>query len=121
MAMIWLDAQTKSRPSLVAASAVGRLMPVACFVTTPAGVIFLLKGATESRNGGLALFPEILKSELREVRSVIEAHSRSAELADMRHGNANGIGFDKGKAGFEYLLRVTSKGQTVDYKLDRWD
>jgi hypothetical protein len=85
------------------------------------GVIFLLKGATESRNGGLALFPEILKGELREVRSVIEAHSRSAELADMRQGNANGIGFDKGKAGFEYLFRVTSKGQTVDYKLDRWD
>lgn len=85
------------------------------------GVIFLLKGATESKNGGLALFPEILKSELREVRSVIEAHSRSAELADMRYGNANGVGFDKGKTGFEYLLRVTSKGQTVDYKLDRWD
>ena len=85
------------------------------------GVIFLLKGATESRNGGLALFPEILKGELREVRSVIEAHSRSAELADMRRGNANGIGFDKGKVGFEYLFRVTSKGQTVDYKLDRWD
>lgn len=85
------------------------------------GVIFLLKGATESRNGGLALFPEILKSELREVRSVIEAHSRSAEIADMRYGNANGVGFDQGKTGFEYLLRVTSKGQTVDYKLDRWD
>lgn len=85
------------------------------------GVIFLLKGATESRNGGLALFPEILKSELREVRSVIEAHSRSGEIAEMRHGNANGVGFDKGKTGFEYLLRVTSKGQTVDYKLDRWD
>ena len=85
------------------------------------GVIFVLKGATESINSGLALFPEILKPELREVRSVIEAHSRSGELADMRHGNANGIGFDKGKTGFEYLLRVTSKGQTVDYKLDRWD
>jgi len=39
------------------------------------GVVFILDGAKDSSNQSLALFPEILKAELREVRSVIEAHS----------------------------------------------
>lgn len=84
------------------------------------GVTFILEGARESRNGGLALFPEILKAEFHQIRSVIEAYSNRGELQDMANGTACGILLDKG-SNWNHIFRVTTAGQTVDYKLDRWD
>lgn len=67
----------------------------------------------QEQGRGLALFPEILRSELHGVRSVIEAHSRSGRISGV--GTANG-------------LRLDSKGNTVTvrvdgrtYEIDRWD
>ena len=84
------------------------------------GVAFILEGAHESRNGGLALFPEILKAEFHQIRSVIEAYSNRGEIQDMATGTACGILLDKG-SNWNHIFRVTTAGQTVDYKLDRWD
>jgi hypothetical protein len=84
-------------------------------------VIFILDGAKESRfNGGLALFPEILKAEFHGIRSTIEAYSRGAVIEESESASACGIMLDKGGR-WNALFRVTSNGQKVDYKLDRWD
>lgn len=56
-------------------------------------VFFAIKGAKEVGNSNsLALFPEILKSELHGVRSVIEAYSKSKNVKGA--GDANGLALD---------------------------
>ncbi len=84
-------------------------------------VIFCLAGCRDVRNeGGSGLFPECLKSELHGVRAVIEAHSRSGR-PDVPEGPlANGVRLQKGRAGYG-TFRVTTKGQSATYRLDRWD
>lgn len=86
------------------------------------GVIFIIDGAKDRRRGaGLALFPEILRSELHSVRSVIEAHSKTGELEGREEASACGVLMSKG-TDWNGLLRVTTKtGQVAQYKLDRWD
>jgi len=86
-----------------------------------AGVVFILEGARESRQAGAALFPEILKSELREVRSVIESYSKGATIEGMGEPHAAGIGLSKGNAQWDCIVRVRSGGQSLEYRLDRWD
>ena len=85
------------------------------------GVVFLLQGARETRSAGLALFPEILKSEMHEIRSVIEAFSARGELEEMEEASACGVLQDKGQKEWRCRLRVTVRGQSLEYKLDRWD
>lgn len=84
------------------------------------GVVFVLAEARESRQSGNALFPEILKAELHGVRATIEAFSKSAEIEGIAEGTACGIMADSGQT-WSILLRVTSNGRPVQYKLDRWD
>jgi len=80
------------------------------------GAIFLLEGAKDSKkNQGNALFPEILKADLREVRSVIEAYSKHAEILGYEEASACGIGYEN------TIVRVISKLGTAIYKIDRWD
>ncbi len=43
-------------------------------------ILFALKDAADSKNKSLALFPETMKSELREIRSTIEAYSKNGVL-----------------------------------------
>lgn len=47
------------------------------------GVLFLLHGAKDAMPSGLALFPEILRSELHGVRSVIESYSKLNKLGEV--------------------------------------
>lgn len=84
------------------------------------GVVFVIADARETKQSGAALFPEILKSEFHAVRATIEAYSRSAEIEGMPEGTACGILADSGH-GWNVLLRVTTAGRPVQYKLDRWD
>lgn len=63
---------------------------------------------------------QILKAEFHQIRSVVEAYSNRGELHDMANGTACGILLDKG-SNWNHIFRVTTAGQTVDYKLDRWD
>ena len=87
-----------------------------------ASVIFILKGAKDRdrRSTGLALFPEVLKSELHEVRSTIEAYSKSEKLGGADEASACGVRLQKG-LNWNAWFRVTTDIGTTIYKLDRWD
>lgn len=85
------------------------------------GLILLLDGARETRQAGNALFPECLRSELHGIRSTIEAHSRSASMQGLADGSAIGYDLRAKASGYPVLVRVKAGGQTLQYKLDRWD
>lgn len=86
------------------------------------GAILIIDGAQDSRSGaGSALFPVTLKSELHGMRSVIEAYSRGNELEGRDEASACGLLIGKEGTGTPPRLRVTSAGQTAEYKIDRWD
>lgn len=85
------------------------------------GVILLLEGARETRAAGAALFPEHMRGEIHGVRSVIEAHSRSAQMGGLEEGSAIGFDMRQNGGGYPVLLRVTSAGRSQTYKIDRWD
>ena len=69
--------------------------------------------------GGLALFPEILKRELREVRSTIEAYSKRNTI--VREPEQNAAGLITGDKEINMVLRVTTKYGVTIVKIDRWD
>lgn len=82
-------------------------------------LFFALYEAREYSNPGIVLFPETLKSELHEVRSVIEAHAKTAKLEKLG-GDANGIAFG-GSNPAPITLRVTHAHTVAEYTLDRWE
>lgn len=82
-------------------------------------IMFALKGAADTRNNSLALFPEILKSELREIRSTIEAYSRSGTLKRPRGQLASGLmtNFNNHR-----ITVMVDHGSFIKhYTIDRWD
>lgn len=82
--------------------------------------IFLLEGAADQRDASLALFPECLRSELHEVRSTIEAFSRTGRLQRMQRGLRLAAGLRVTDTnGIELLVR-TAAGITR-YMIDRLD
>jgi hypothetical protein len=85
-------------------------------------VLFLLAGAQDTgvKGAGLALFPEILKSEFHGIRATIEAFSRAGQLAGAEEASACGIRLQQGQPWAE-RFRVQSEGTVIDYVLDRWD
>jgi hypothetical protein len=87
------------------------------------GLILLLEGARETVQAGNAIFPECLRSELHQVRSTIEAYSRSAHMHGMAEGSAIGIDLRAGNkaGGFPATVRVVSAGRSQSYRIDRWD
>lgn len=83
------------------------------------GALIVLDGAKEARSQSSALFPEILKSELHGVRSVIEAHSGTRPLSGAETASACGL-MVNGNSGAH--VRVTaSAGVRAEYLIDRWD
>jgi hypothetical protein len=77
-------------------------------------VVLLLEGARRTDPVSGCLFPEILKKELREVRSVIEAHSKSMKIscpADAACGRIVGRGA---------RVQVRVNGSFM-YDIDRWE
>lgn len=87
-----------------------------------AGVLFIIKGARETRQPSGCLFPEMLRAELHGVRSVIETYSKQAELEGMEQPHAAGYMVSKGKnRPWNVTLRVWSGGKSLVYALDRWD
>lgn len=85
-------------------------------------VFFILEGAkdTEYRHSGIALFPEILKNEFREIRSTIEAYSKKSVLGGYEEASACGIRLQAGSK-WNARFRVTTDVGTTRYVLDRWD
>lgn len=89
-------------------------------------IFFILEGAKDTRivrNGGNSLFPEILKAELREVRSTIEAYSKDAKLEGYEEASACGLRLQAGSTGSDWnaRIRVTTSDGVFNYVLDRWD
>jgi hypothetical protein len=76
--------------------------------------LFVLDGCHDAQHSGAALFPEILRTELREVRSVIEAYSGRANVDGV--GSASGILFHKGSL-MPLMFRVDGQEITID----RWE
>lgn len=86
------------------------------------GVMFILKDCKDTVNRSSALFPETLRSELREVRSTIEAYSRDNELTGYEEASACGLCLQaSNKRDWDCTLRVTTDVGVGIYKLDRWD
>lgn len=85
--------------------------------------IFILAGCKDQNKPGLGLFPEILRSELHEIRATIEAYSANGTITGREQQNlASGVTFPKGDFGQTgYRFRVTAKGVRSLYRLDRWD
>lgn len=77
----------------------------------------LIVGAKDSQTGqGNAIFPETLRSELREVRSVIEAYSKLAVIQGREEASACGLPIVGSR-----LRVLDSLGNTTEYHVDRWD
>lgn len=85
------------------------------------GLIFMVEGARETRVAGAALFPSLLRSELREVRSVIENYSNSAKMQGLAEGSAIGIDVRQSGTSYPVTVLVTSASGQQAYKIDRWD
>jgi hypothetical protein len=86
------------------------------------GVLFVLEGAKDTKNSGNGLFPEILKNELREVRSTIEAYSRKQKVQPSPDGTmVAGMWLFKDHGDLKVELVVTAKGIQSTIKIDRWD
>lgn len=62
-------------------------------------------------------FPECLKSEFHEIRSVMEAYARRAEVVGAGEGTANGYALQKGQ---EYGVVLRVNGADL-YRIDRWE
>jgi hypothetical protein len=85
-------------------------------------ILLVLAGAKDvNPKVGLAIFPETLKSEFREIRSVIEAYSKSQHLTGVEEASANGIALAKGNMFYHIKVRVTTAVGQFSYSLDRWD
>lgn len=84
--------------------------------------LMLLDCCMDSRDSGLAIFPEILKSELHGVRSVIEAHSQRGKLGGREHASACGIAVASDNNPYPVTIRVKDAvGNSFQYTIDRWD
>lgn len=82
------------------------------------GAILLLAGAVDTRDSGLAIFPETLRSELHGVRATIEAYSKSGKLEGREEGSACGLDVRASHV-HPIKVRVTSKGIETTYVIDR--
>lgn len=90
-----------------------------------AGAMFVLEGAADpdTLEHGSAMFPEFLQSQFHQIRSVVEAHSKSRALQP--HGGPNAAagavirGGSHGHA--DVVVRVLTKTGTTRYRIDRWD
>lgn len=85
------------------------------------GVVLTLEKAVDTRNKILALFPECMRSELHEVRSVIDAHQKTRKLAGMAQATACGYDVRKTAGAIDVHLRVFNGTAWTQYNIDRWD
>lgn len=86
------------------------------------GHVLVLRGCEDRHNGGLALFPEHLRSELHPMRSVIEAFSRGHLLGGRGSGVQLASGYDiRKRSGTLAQLRVQRRGGWERFRIDRMD
>lgn len=85
------------------------------------GVMFILKNCRDAANKSSALFPEVLRSELYEVRATIEAYSKANKIYGLNEASACGMLLQECNDDWNYRVRVTTDVGIREYKLDRWD
>lgn len=86
------------------------------------GAILLLKDCRDTQHTtGNALFPEVLRGDLREVRNTISAYSARATIAGRDTATACGLDLRKGRPWKGIQVRVTQAATTMMYTLDRWE
>lgn len=85
-------------------------------------VTFLVDGMrdTNHRAGG-GVFTELLRSEFHSIRSTLEAHFNSMEVAGKDDATACGICVAEGPSGGGITVRVRDKNGKTTYHIDRWD
>lgn len=84
------------------------------------GGMLILEGAADVQRTHLCLFPETIRDELHEVRSVIEAFAKQGKLQDAPAPLASGYGFGQHGLG-PYALRLYAGGVWQHFHIDRWD
>lgn len=103
----------------------GETSDVAGIVPLPStqhpGVILLTPGAQDSRAAtvGIGLFADLMRSDLREVRHTLYAHSTQQQLGAAPHIPAVGLVLRRGFT--KALLRVTVGGVATDYAINGWE
>lgn len=85
------------------------------------GAIIVLDGCRDTRQAGLALFPEILKGELREIRSTIEAYSNKGEIEGRESASVCGFVIRDSPGCGAKLLVTSPSGVKSQFIIDRWD
>lgn len=85
--------------------------------------ILLLRGTADPGQGraGSALFPEILRPELYEVRKTVEAYSRKKPLQGWSRSSACGLHISAAHEEINIILRVRTRHGQGRYLIDRWD
>jgi hypothetical protein len=78
-------------------------------------VCFTIAGAKDEHVRGIAMFPEIMRSEFHGISRVIEKNSNSQKLTGTAEANANGLLFGNGNP---VTVRVNGN---ASYTIDRWD
>ena len=79
---------------------------------------FVIKGALPSGVGGMAIFPENLKSELHEVRKTIDEASKTQKLGGLERDAA--VGLAMGETG-SVTIRVDDGVTITTYCVNAWD
>lgn len=82
---------------------------------------FLLDGCHDTQKGvGRGFFTEMLRSDLRPVRSVMEAYAAQATIDGADTATACGVGISNSATG-DLVVRVTSATGQALIKIDHWD
>ncbi len=83
------------------------------------GVTFVIAGACDQHNTVVPFFPQDLRSDLQDIRNVIESHGHNSELVDAKEGEVAGLTMTEGH---EFPLRVvvTDGVLKTSYIVDRF-
>lgn len=85
----------------------------------PRQILLILEGCRDlSYTRGAAFFPEQLRNEYHEIRSVMEGYAKTAVIEGAAEGNANGIAIN---GNVVVKVRVTTNLGVATYDIDRLD
>jgi hypothetical protein len=89
-----------------------------------AGVMLVIDGCRDVKyERGAGFFPEILRSELHEIRATLEAHTKRTAIEGADGPMAAGPAWQRlgGNSWQGFHVRVTRDGIRSEYRVDRWD
>ena len=81
------------------------------------GAMFVLEGAVDRDVDHVGLYPETLKPEFHEIRSVVEAYSQNGKLEGAENANACGWLLRNSTT----RVRIYTENTVTTYEIDRWD